>query len=76
MAVLKVHAKLRVRAAKAGRSMEAEAREILTAVILQNQSLTTPTELQEWVTELYGAYKPTNTVETLIAERREEAESE
>ncbi len=71
-----VHAKLRVRAAKAGRSMEAEAREILTAVILQNQSLTTPTELQEWVTELYGAYKPTNTVETLIAERREEAESE
>ena len=71
-----VHAKLRVRAAKAGRSMEAEAREILTAVVLQNQPLTTPTELQEWVTELYGAYKPTNTVETLIAERREEAESE
>ena len=71
-----VHAKLRVRAAKAGRSMEAEAREILTAVILQNQPLTTPTELQEWVTELYGAYKPSNVVGTLIAERREEAESE
>ena len=29
-----VHVKLRVRAAKAGRSMEAEAREILTAVVL------------------------------------------
>lgn len=71
-----VHTKLRVRAAKAGRSMEAEAREILTAVILQNQPITTPTELQEWVTELYGAYKPGNVVETLIAERREEAESE
>ena len=67
-----VHAKLRVRAAKAGRSMEAEAQEILTAVILQNQPLTTPTELQEWVTDLYSAYKPTNVVETIFAERREE----
>lgn len=71
-----VHAKLRVRAAKAGRSMEAEAREILTAVVLQNQPLTSPTELQAWVTELYGAYKPSRVVETLIAERREEAKSE
>ena len=71
-----VHAKLRVRAAKAGRSMEAEARAILTAVILNNQTPTSPTELQEWVTQLYGAYKPTQVVETLIAERREEAANE
>lgn len=71
-----VHAKLRVRAAKAGRSMEAEAREILTAVVLHNEPHTTPSDLQKWVTELYGAYKPTNVVETLIAERREAAASE
>ncbi|GJM42524.1 MAG: hypothetical protein DHS20C20_28060 [Ardenticatenaceae bacterium] len=71
-----VHAKLRVRAAKAGRSMEAEARAILTAVILNNQSTTSPTELQNWVSQLYGTYKPANVVESLIAERREEADSE
>jgi hypothetical protein len=71
-----IHAKLRVRAAMAGRSMEAEARAILTAVILNNQTPTTPTDLQEWVSQLYGVYKPNNVVETLLAERREEAASE
>jgi len=29
--------------------------------------------LQDWVSELYGAKKPKNVVETLIAERRQEA---
>jgi hypothetical protein len=29
--------------------------------------------LQDWVSELYGAKKPENVVETLIAERRQEA---
>ncbi len=71
-----VHAKLRVRAAKAGRSMEAEARAILTAVILNNQTPTSPADLQEWVSQLYTIYKPTQIVETLIAERREEAAEE
>jgi Antitoxin FitA-like, ribbon-helix-helix len=71
-----VHAKLRVRAAEAGRSMEAEARAILTAVILKNQTPTSPSDLQEWVSQLYGVYKPTNAVETLLAERREDAASE
>ena len=71
-----VHTKLRVRAAQAGRSMEAEARAILSAVILNNQTPTSPTDLQEWVTQLYGVYKPTQVVETLLAERREEAAEE
>jgi hypothetical protein len=29
--------------------------------------------LQDWVDDLYGSKKPKNVVETLIAERREEA---
>ncbi|MEM7119363.1 MAG: type II toxin-antitoxin system VapB family antitoxin, partial [Chloroflexota bacterium] len=29
--------------------------------------------LQSWVEQLYGDQKPSNTVETLIAERRDEA---
>ncbi len=71
-----IHAKLRVRAAMAGRSMEAEARAILTAVILNNQTPSSPIDLQEWVTQLYGVYKPTQVAETLIAERRQEAAEE
>ena len=71
-----IHAKLRVRAAKAGRSMEAEARAILTAVILKNQPPISHTDLQKWVTQLYGDYKPNQVVETLIAERRQEAAGE
>lgn len=68
-----VHARLRVRAAKAGRSMEAEARAILTAVVSQDASSIPATDLQAWVDQLYGDNKPTNVVETLIAERRQEA---
>ncbi len=68
-----VHAGLRIRAAKAGRSMEAEARAILTAVISQDNPPVPTTDLQAWVDQLYGGNKPTNVVETLIAERRQEA---
>lgn len=68
-----VHARLRVRAAKAGRSMEAEARAILTAVVSQDTPSVPATDLQAWVDQLYGGNKPTNVVETLIAERRQEA---
>ena len=71
-----IHVKLRVRAAKAGRSMEAEARAILTAVILKNQPPTSPVDLQKWVDQLYGDNKPKQVVETLIAARREEAATE
>jgi hypothetical protein len=68
-----VHKQLKIRAAKAGRSVEAEARVILTAVVNQDLSLLRPTDLQAWVDQLYGDNKPVNVVDSLIAERRQEA---
>lgn len=67
-----VHARLRLRAARAGRSMEAEARAILTAACAQEPVDT----LQDWVDALYGTAKPTRVVEDLIEERRREAARE
>jgi plasmid stability protein len=63
-----VHARLRARAARAGRSMEAEARAILVAACMEEDS--------RWVAELYGAKKPRKVVESLIAERRRESAKE
>ena len=71
-----VHARLRVRAARAGRSMEAEARAILAAVCAgENDRLPAP-RLQDWVDELYGAKKPRKVADALIAERRRESAKE
>jgi hypothetical protein len=69
-----VHARLRIRAAKAGRSMEAEARAILTAVCTADG--VTKTDLQSWVNSLYGAKKPRKVVEALLTERRKESAKE
>lgn len=74
-----VHALLRIRAAMAGRSMEAEARAILVAAVTEGDEVDASfsvTSLQEWVDELYGPNKPTNVVDELIAERRREAARE
>ncbi|MDJ0755750.1 MAG: Arc family DNA-binding protein [Ardenticatenaceae bacterium] len=72
-----VHAQLRIRAAKAGRSMEAEARAILREVVMgETPSQISPSELQKWVETLYQGQKPANVVETLIEERRAEAARE
>ncbi len=71
-----VHMQLRIRAAKAGRSMEAEARTILTTVVSSENNKVSATSLQSWVDQLYGQQKPRNVVETLIAERRQEASQE
>ncbi len=71
-----IHAQLRIRAAKAGRSMEAEARAIITEAISAEDDKMSATALQAWVDQLYGAQKPTHVVETLIAERRQEAARE
>ena len=83
MAILKirnldgdVHAQLRVRAAKNGRSMEAEARAILTAVVLGKTEQASPADLQNWVDSLYGEAKPDNVVGQLLAERRAEYNTE
>ncbi|HYD70863.1 FitA-like ribbon-helix-helix domain-containing protein [Azospirillum sp.] len=72
-----VHARLRVRAALHGRSMEAEARDILSSACLMATSpVTDSSALQALVDDLYGPAKPTGVVDQFIAERRQEAERE
>lgn len=74
-----VHARLRVRAAEHGRSMEAEARAILAAACSSDSTEPSPIsveEIQDWVDELYDHDKPEGVVESLIEERREEARRE
>ncbi len=71
-----VHAGLRLRAARSGRSMEAEARAILTAVCLPENPSPEPQLIQAWVTSLYGAQMPTGVVDDLLAARRVEAAAE
>lgn len=71
-----VRQRLRQRAARAGRSMEAEIRDILTHASLAEERVASAEALQEWVTGLYGGCKPTGVVDDLIAERRREADSE
>lgn len=71
-----VHARLRLRAAQAGRSMEAEARAILTETVMADESGMSAADLQTWVDTLYHGQKPENVVETLLAERRQEAAQE
>lgn len=45
-----VHRRLRLRAARHGRSMEAEARAILAEAVIADEPLS-PAELQRWVAE-------------------------
>ena len=71
-----VHARLRLRAAKSRRSMEAEARTILADACKPEVSDDMLSELQNLVGRLYGDGKPANVVEALISERRREAEQE
>lgn len=53
-----VHARLRMRAALAHRSMEAEARAILTEACLSATEPRPAHELPDWVDKLYGRRKP------------------
>jgi len=69
-----VHARLRLRAARAGRSMEAEARTLLASACMTE--LIEPVKIQEWVARLYGGKKPRHAVEALIAGRRRDAKKE
>ncbi len=71
-----VHRRLRLRAAKAGRSMEAEARAILTAACLDEAKPRPAATLQDLVDQLYGEDRPWSAVDDLIAERRREAAEE
>jgi plasmid stability protein len=72
-----VHRRLRLRAAHAGRSMEAEARAILAAACTEGtEGDADAAGLQAFVDALYGAGKPERAVEDLLEERRREAEQE
>jgi plasmid stability protein len=70
-----VHARLRLRAARAGRSMEAEARAIIAAACAEEREQREPADLQAFVDELYGSKKPSGVADDLIRERRREAEA-
>jgi plasmid stability protein len=72
-----VHARLRVRAAKAGRSMEAEARRILAEAVEEKQPKPVDlAALRAFMLRLYDGRLPTGVVDDLIAERRREAKRE
>jgi len=69
-----VHQALRRRAAESGRSMEAEARAILTqACTVETDPLE---DFQAWTDEVFAAARPASAVDDLIAERRAEAARE
>jgi plasmid stability protein len=68
-----VHARLRLRAARAGRSMEAEARAILAAAVAEEDDGPDLASLPAWVDKVYGTRKPKNVVATLLAERKRES---
>lgn len=67
-----VHHRLRARAAKTGRSMEAEVRVILAAAV-QDVMPESSLEIRDWVDTLYGDKKPAGVVESLLNERRKAA---
>ncbi|MDT8439797.1 MAG: Arc family DNA-binding protein [Wenzhouxiangellaceae bacterium] len=71
-----VRDRLRLRAAQAGRSMEAEVRDILARASLESGETLAADELQVWVDRLYGPCKPDKVVEDLIHDRRREADQE
>jgi plasmid stability protein len=71
-----VHRRLRLRAAAAGRSVEAEVRAILAAACAEADAPASAAELQAVVDALYGEGRPAGVVEDLLAERRREAAAE
>ncbi len=71
-----VHRRLRMRAARAGRSMEAEARAILTKACLEEAGGKRAATLPGWVARLYGRRKPARVADVLIKQRRKEAARE
>ena len=71
-----VRKRLRKRAARAGRSMDAEMRLILAEASMAKERHASAEALRQWVDRLYGDQKPTGVVEDLIAERRRQAASE
>lgn len=71
-----VRQRLRRRAARAGRSMEAEMRLILAEASMAEERHVSAETLRSWVDRLYDGRKPVGVVDDLIAERRRQAASE
>ena len=68
-----VRDRLRLRAARAGTSMEAEVRAILIRASAEQPESESSEALQDWVESLYAGNCPGDAVGDLIRERREEA---
>jgi len=71
-----VRDRLRLRAAAAGTSMEAQARAILVKASLEAPEQTTASDLQHWVDQLYRGRKPRAAVIGLLDARRAEVRAE
>ena len=71
-----VRAQLRLRAARAGRSMEAEVRAILTAACQEEEPRPKAKDLRQWVDRLYGRRRPRRVAQRLLAQRRRESARE
>lgn len=66
-----VRDRLRLRAARAGTSMEEQVRLILMQASLEPAKAASAADLPAWVAALYGQNKPSGVVEALIDERAE-----
>lgn len=72
-----VRRRLRIRAARAGRSVQAEVREILRQACLEEDPHSaTAADLQRFVESLYRGRLPSGVVDELIRSRRSEAARE
>jgi plasmid stability protein len=68
-----VLARLRKRAARKRRSVEAEARDIITRAVATEDVAAAVKRIQAYVDRFYRGRKPKRVVESLIAERRKAA---
>lgn len=68
--------RLRERAVRAGRSLEAEVLSILTQASLEDCQGQSETSIQSWVSGLYGGSLPMGVVDDLIETRRRQATSD
>jgi len=68
-----VHARLRLRAARAGHSVEAEVRRILERAVQEEPPPANASDLRDLVADLYGGRTPEGVVDGLIRERRDSA---
>lgn len=71
-----VRDRLRLRAARAGTSMEAEVRAILIRASAELPESESSESLQDWVDKLYAGKRPDDAVGDLIRERRDQATRE